>query len=357
MTYQSLWSPVKIGDLEVDNRVFMSPMTRNRGDRQGVPNELNALYYGQRAGNGLIITEGTQPSEVGQGYMLTPGIYTPEQITGWRAVTERVHAGGGHIFIQLMHTGRVSHPDNTLNGTSRVAPSAIAAPGEIITDGGPKSHPVPREMSVAEIEQTVQDYADAAAAAIEAGADGVEIHGGFGYLVHQFLAPNTNQRTDAYGGSVENRVRFALEVADAIATRIGAARLGIRLSPGNPYNGVAEPEPRDTYAALIRGLADIGVAYLHYVATENEELVVEARDLWPHAFILNRPGADLAARAQDVAEGLADAITVGALALANPDLVHRMQTAGHLNEPDASTFYGGDHVGYTTYPTLGGSGE
>ncbi|MBO9521407.1 MAG: alkene reductase [Nocardioidaceae bacterium] len=353
MTYQALWSPLTLGELAIENRVFMSPMTRNRGNRDGVPTELNAEYYAQRAGHGLIISEGTQPSEVGQGYMLTPGIHTEEQINGWKLTTDAVHAAGGRIFIQLMHVGRVSHPDNTRNGTAPVAPSPIAAPGEMFTPGGPQPMPVPRELSTEEVRAVVEEYADAAAAAIGAGADGIEIHGGYGYLPHQFLAPNTNQRTDEYGGSVENRVRFTVEVAAAIAERIGASRVGIRLSPGNPFNGIEEPQPRETYLELVRRLAEVGIAYVHYVALDNEELLVELREAWPSTLVLNRAGGDLASRAQDVADGLADAITVGTLALANPDLVTRMRTGAHLNEPDPATFYGGDHVGYTTYPSLG----
>jgi len=355
MTYDILWTPTRIGRVELPNRVVMSPMTRNRSQRDGVPTALNAEYYAQRAGNGLIITEGTQPSEVGQGYALTPGIHTPDQVAGWRRTTDAVHAAGGRIFIQLMHAGRVSHPDNTLNGTGPVAPSAVASPGELFTPAGMQSKPTPRELGLDEIASVVAEYADAAAAAIDAGADGVEIHGGYGYLVHQFLSPNTNLRTDEYGGSVVARVRFAVEVAGAVASRIGADRVGIRLSPGNTLNGICEPHPRETYRELVQQLAGVGIAYLHFVAGGDDGLLRELRDLWPNAVIMNRPGAELSARAEDVEDGLADAIAVGAMALANPDLVERMRVGAELNAPDPETFYGGDHNGYTTYPTLSGS--
>ncbi|HJP73703.1 MAG TPA: alkene reductase [Pseudonocardiaceae bacterium] len=352
MNYEALWSPTKLGNLTIEHRLAMSPMTRNRSTSEGVPGAMNARYYAQRASNALIITEGTQPSPVGQGYMLTPGIYTAEQVAGWRKTTDAVHAAGGRILIQLMHVGRIAHPANTSTGAQPVAPSPVRPATPMYTASGEQEIPVPRELSEAEIAEVVREHAFAAAAAIRAGADGVEVHGANGYLVHQFLAPNTNLRHDRYGGSVQNRVRFAVEVVTAIAAEIGPERTGIRISPGNPYNDIEEPDPREVYVELVRQLAELRIAHLHVVHTGDEDLVRELRDAWPSTLILNRPEAGLSRRVKDIEDGLADIITVGALSLANPDLVERLRTGAELNEPDPETFYGGTHVGYTDYPTL-----
>ncbi|WAP53665.1 alkene reductase [Streptomyces sp. S465] len=348
----ALWTPTAIGDIALPHRLAMAPMTRDRSTPEGVPTGLNAEYYAQRASHALIVTEGTQPSADGQGYLLTPGIHTEEQIAGWRKVTDAVHTAGGRIVIQLMHTGRIAHPDNTPHGRQPVAPSAIRPAGTMFTASGPQPMPQPRELTTGEVAATVEDFRRAAAAAVEAGADGVEIHGASGYLVHQFLSTNANRRTDRYGGSVEGRIRFALEVATAVAEEIGAGRTGIRISPANPYNDIEEDDTHELYPALVRALAPLNLAYLHIVHAGDEELLDTLRTLWPTALLVNRAGADLAARAADIADGRADVVTVGAPALANPDLVERIRSGAPLNTPDPTTFYGGGAAGYTDYPTL-----
>jgi N-ethylmaleimide reductase len=351
----SLWNPIDVGDIPLPHRLAMGPMTRDRSTPEGVPTELNAEYYAQRASTALIISEGTQPSEDGQGYLLTPGIYTDEQIAGWRGVTDAVHDAGGRIVIQLMHVGRVSHRANTPHGRQPVAPSAVKPAGIMFTASGPQEMPEPRALSTAEVAETVQDYRRAAAAAIAAGADGVEIHGANGYLVHQFLSNNANLRTDRYGGSVENRIRFAVEVASAVADEIGASRTGIRISPGNPFNDIAEDDLAAVYGALVPALGRLELAYLHLTHGADADLPWEIRRAWPSALLLNRPGADLNVRAQDVRGGLADVITVSSMTLANPDIVARVKAGALLNVPDPSTFYGGDEHGYTDYRTLAAS--
>ncbi|MEU6389513.1 alkene reductase [Streptomyces sp. NPDC046939] len=351
----ALWQPARAGSIELPHRLAMAPMTRNRSTPEGVPTELNAEYYAQRASLALIVTEGTQPSPDGQGYLLTPGIHSPGQVAGWRKVTDAVHAAGGRIVVQLMHTGRIAHPDNTAHGRQPVAPSAVRPAGVMFTADGPREMPVPRALSTDEVGATVDDFRRAAAYAVEAGADGVEIHGANGYLVHQFLSGNANERTDRYGGSVENRIRFAVDVATAVADEIGADRTGIRLSPGNPYNDIREDDVHELYPALVRALAPLDLAYLHLMHIGDEELLRTLRSLWPGTLLLNRAGADLGARAADVAEGLADVVTVGASALANPDLVDRIRSGAPLNDPDPATFYGGGASGYTDYPALPGA--
>lgn len=349
---RTLWDPVDVGAIKLEHRLVMAPMTRSRADADGVPTELNARYYAQRASTALIVAEGTQPSEDGQGYVQTPGVHTEKQIAGWRRVTDAVHVEGGRIVIQLMHVGRVAHPDNTPHGRQPVAPSPVAPAGEMFTVGGMKEMPAPRELSVEEIAATVEDFRRAAAAAIAAGADGVEIHAANGYLLHQFLSSNANRRTDAYGGSVENRIRFVLEVAAAVAGEIGADRTGIQISPGNAFNDIAEDDVPEVYGALVTALAPLGLAYLHVAHQGDEDLLRTIRRDWPTALIVNRAGAEIPERAQDIADGVADAITVGRPVLANPDFVERLRAGASLNEPDPATFYGGDEHGYTDYPAL-----
>ncbi|MDT0347579.1 alkene reductase [Streptomyces litchfieldiae] len=346
----ALWTPIAVGDIPLPHRLAMAPMTRDRSTPEGVPTELNAEYYVQRASNALIISEGTQPSPDGQGYLLTPGIHSDEQIAGWRKVTDAVHTAGGRLVIQLMHAGRIAHPGNTPHGRQPVAPSAVRPAGTMFTASGPQEMPEPRALSTGQVAATVEDFRRAAAAAVAAGADGVEIHAANGYLVHQFLATNTNHRTDRYGGSLANRIRFAVEVATAVADEIGPGRTGIRLSPGNPTNDIEESDTRELYPALVRALAPLGLAYLHILHLGDEEGLDVLRGLWPTALLLNRAGADIPTRAQDIADGRADAITVGAMALANPDLVERVRSGAPLNTPDRTTFYGGDAKGYTDYP-------
>jgi N-ethylmaleimide reductase len=348
----SLWRPIDLGQIHLESRLGMAPMTRSRSTPEGVPTERNARYYAQRASIGLIISEGTQPSDDGQGYTLTPGIYTDAQVAGWRLVTDAVHAAGGTFVIQLMHVGRIAHPDNTPHGRQPVAPSAVRPAGQMFTAGGMKDMPEPRALLEAEVEQTVQDFRRAAAAAIRAGADGVEIHAANGYLPHQFLSSNANRRTDRYGGPIENRIRFALEIARAVSEEIGADRTGIRISPGNPFNDVREEDVPALYGALVAGLAPLGLAYLHVLHGGDEAQLQAIRRDWTGPLILNRTGADLEARVADLEAGLADVIALGVLPLANPDLVERLKTGAPLNAPDPSTFYGGDEHGYTDYPTL-----
>lgn len=357
MTHQrpittDLWSSIDVGDLRLEHRLAMAPMTRSRATPEGVPTDMNVEYYSQRASTAMIITEGTQPSEDGQGYLLTPGLHTDAQTAGWRRVTDAVHEAGGQIVVQLMHVGRIAHPSNTPHGRQPVAPSAIQPAGAMFTASGMQEMPEPRALSTEEVAATVQDFRRAAAAAIAAGADGVEIHGANGYLVHQFLSTNANQRTDRYGGSIENRIRFAVEVATAVADEVGAGRTGIQISPGNPFNDMAEDDTAELYRALADALAPLGLAYLNIAHQGDEELLQALRSAWPTALVLNRAGADLSTRVADLERGVADVLCVGRMALANPDLVARVKSGAPLNEPDLSTFYGGDERGYTDYPTL-----
>ncbi|WP_225858991.1 alkene reductase [Streptomyces albicerus] len=345
------WTPVTVGVMELPHRLVMAPMSRDRSLADGLPSELNVEYYRQRASMALIITEGTQPSEDGQGYLLTPGIHTDAHIAGWRKVTDAVHAEGGRIVVQLMHAGRVSHPDNTLHHRTPVAPSAVQPKGVMFTATGPQGMPAPRALAADEIAGVVDEFRRAAAA-VAARFDGVEIHGGNGYLVHQFLSSNANERTDRYGGSVAHRIRFATEVTSAVAAEIGADRTGLRISPGNPYNDITEHDMHDVYPALLDAVDPLGLAYLHLIQGPDEEFLQHKRRQWSTALIVNRSGTPLDTRFADLDSGLADAVSVGATALANPDLPHRVRTGAPLNGPDPATFYGGDHRGYTDYPTL-----
>lgn len=355
MTAASLWQPFTLGRVELPHRLALAPMTRNRAEPDGTPGELVAEYYGQRASLGLIITEGTQPSADGQGYLNTPGIYTEDHIAGWRGVADAVHAGGGSLFIQLMHVGRVSHPDNTPHHRQPVAPSAIAPGQEMFTATGPQQIPTPRELTVEDIQATIAEFRHAAASAIAAGADGVEIHGANGYLLHQFLSPNANHRTDSYGGSVENRSRFVVEVARGIADEIGADRVGIRLSPSMPLGGIDEGDTesvRTQYRQLVGELAPLNLAYLHVHHVGDDELLRSFRDVWPTAVVVVRYGRTREQIADDIDAGLADIAPLGRFALANPDVVERLRTDAPLNEVDPATIYAGGANGYTDYPVL-----
>jgi N-ethylmaleimide reductase len=348
----TLWQPIDLGAIHLDHRLAMAPMTRARSTPSGVPTAMNATYYAQRASMALIITEGTQPSEDGQGYPLTPGIFNAAHIAGWRLVTDAVHEVGGKIIIQLMHTGRIAHPLNTQHGRQPVAPSRVKPTGQMFTSVGTFEMPPPRALSEDDVAATVRDHRHAAASAMRAGADGVEIHAANGYLLHQFLSSNVNQRSDRYGGSIENRIRLAVEVASGVADEIGGDRTGIVISPGNPLNDIVEDDTAALYPTLVRSLAPLGLAYLNVVHGGDEALVGSIRRDWPTALLLNRRGADLETRIDDVESGLADVITVGTQALANPDLVERIKRGASLNEADRSTFYGGDERGYVDYPTL-----
>ena len=330
----TLWTPTTVGAIGLPHRLAMAPMTRDRSRADGVPTDLNREYYAQRASMALIVTEGTQPSADGQGYLLTPGIYTADHIDGWRTVTDAVHAAGGRIVVQLMHTGRIAHPDNTPHHRQPIAPSAVRPAGVMFTATGPQEMPVPRALEISEIARVVDEFRHAAASAIAAGFDGVEIHGANGYLIHQFLSSNANQRTDGYGGSVANRIRFAVEVASAVAGEIGAARTGIRLSPANPYNDISEYDTAELYPALVGALAPLKLAYLHLIHAGPDDLLRRLRAEWPTALLLNRAGTPIERRAADLDAGLADVITVGSAALANPDLSARLRAGAPLNDPD-----------------------
>lgn len=350
---QPLFNPMRVGRATLHNRLVMAPMTRSRARYDGTPGDLAAEYYAQRASVGLIVTEGTQPSDDGQGYLTTPGIYTDAHVAGWKATTDAVHAQGGHLFIQLMHAGRMSHPDNTPHHRPGVAPSAIAPGTQMFTIKGMQDIPVPRALTTDEVRQTVQDFRHAARRAIEAGADGAEIHGANAYLVQQFFAPSANTRTDTYGGSIENRARFAIEVATAIADEIGADRTAIRLSPGTTMWGIDEgAEGPDLYRYLMAELNKLGLAYLHVMHQGNDALLADIRRGWTGTLILNRPGRLREHIGADVASGLADLEAYGQMVLANPDFVARLQNDAPMNEANRNGFFGGAAQGYTDYPTL-----
>ncbi len=361
-----LFAPAQLGPLTLANHVVMAPMTRNRAPGN-VPNELMAEYYRQRATAGLIITEGTSPAANGLGYARIPGLFNAEQATNWQRVTETVHHRGGHIFVQLMHTGRVFHPLNLPADAEGVAPSAVAAVGEMWTDQQQmQPQPAPRALRPEELAQVRDEYVHSAKLAMEAGFDGVELHGANGYLLEQFLNPNANQRTDSYGGSVQNRARFVLEVTRAVAEAIGAERTGIRLSPWGPFNDMAHyPEIDETYAYLAEELQKIGVVYVHLVDHQSmgapsvpAETVATIRQRFTNTLILSG-GYDTVARAEEALEsGRADLVAFGRPFIANPDLVERLKAGLPLAQPDLATFYApgpnGFADGYTDYPTADG---
>ena len=364
----TLFDPLRAGDLSLKNRIVMAPLTRNRAPG-AMPNALMARYYAQRASAGLLITEGTPVSHQGQGYADVPGIYTPEQAQAWKHVTDAVHTRGGCIAVQLWHVGRVSHVDLQPGGAAPVAPSAIRANTRtfLMKDGAGSfvDTSTPRALETREIAGIVEDFRRAARAAIEvAGFDGVEVHAANGYLIDQFLRSSTNQRTDAYGGSIENRCRLLIEVMRAIAQEIGAGRVGVRLSPVTPSNDIHDPDPQPLFTHAVRELAPLGLAYIHVVeGTTGGERVVEGRPFdfaalrqaWREAggtgaWMVNN-GYNQAMAGQALEEG-ADLVAFGRAFIANPDLVERLQQGAALNEPDRSTFYGGGEKGYTDYPTL-----
>lgn len=352
-----VFEPIKVGTWDLPQRFVMAPLTRNRAGEHQVPRDIAATYYGQRAGAGLIISEGTQPSAVGQGYLDTPGIHSPEQVAGWRAVADEVHAKGGRIVVQLMHVGRIAHPDNK-GGLETVAPSAIGAPGKMVTSAGQVDHVVPRALTTEEVPSIVEDFVHAARSAVEAGLDGVELHAANGYLLHQFLAPSSNQRTDEFGGSPAGRTRLVLEVATAVADAIGGDRVGIRISPAHNIQGALEEDPADvaaTYGHLVDGLEPLGLAYLSVLADPKSELVQDLRGRFGGILIANTGFSEVTDldEVEDIIDGgFADLVAVGRPFLANPDLAVRWRTRAELNEPNPKTFYGGGAEGYTDYPTL-----
>ena len=348
-----LLQPLTAGALTARNRVWLAPLTRNRADADGTPNALNVEYYRQRAGAGVVISEGSQPSAVGQGYPNTAGLVTDANEAGWARVAEAVHAEGGVLVAQLMHVGRISHTDTT-GGTTPVSCTATPAQGEVVTAAGQQPFSAPRSLATDELPGVAREFADAARRARRAGVDGVELHAANGYLLHQFLADGVNDRTDAYGGPAENRARFVVEVAKAAVDAIGADRVGIRISPLNPYNDIRETDV-SVYEVLVAQLAELGLAYLHVVAATDDPIIGKLRAVWPGALVLNTGfGADIERDAVErlVADGVTDAVAVGRPFLANPDLVERWTAGAELNEPDPTTFYGGGAEGYTDYPTL-----
>ena len=349
-----LLQPVTAGALAARNRVWLAPLTRNRADADGTPNALNVEYYRQRAGAGVVISEGSQPSAVGQGYPNTAGLVTDANEAGWARVAEAVHAEGGVLVAQLMHVGRISHTDTT-GGTTPVSSTATPAQGEVFTAAGQQPFSAPRALATDELPGVAQEFADAARRARRAGVDGVELHAANGYLLHQFLADGSNVRTDAYGGSPQARARFVVEVATAVAEAIGPQRVGIRVSPGHAFNDMRETEVEQTYEALVRRLEPLGLLYLHIAEDPGTRYQDALRRLFTGPVVLSTgfAGASDRATAQEVVDsGAADLFAVGRAFLANPDLVERLRTGAPLNEPDPTTFYGGEAAGYTDYPSL-----
>lgn len=354
LPFPRLLSPFTTG-LSLPNRLVMAPMTRNRANRDLEPTASTAAYYAQRASAGLIVTEATQVSGSAAGYPLTPGIYSDGQVAAWRRVTDAVHAAGGRIFLQIWHTGRISHSSMQPDGSVPVSASAIAASGEGMTYEGMKPFETPRALEVAEIAGIVADFGRAAARAVEAGFDGVEIHAANGYLVDQFLRDGSNQRTDAYGGSIDNRVRFLHEVVDAAASAIGAHRVGVRISPSSSFNSMSESAPERLTTHVAQMLEPFGLAYLHVIDPEAADsdparpYTALARAEFSGTLIANA-GFTPASAERLLEAGTADLVSFGAPFIANPDYVERVREGAALNEPDRRSFYGGDDHGYIDYP-------
>ena len=345
----TLFDPITLGDMECANRIFMAPMTRSRAGEGDAPTEMNALYYGQRASSGLIITEGVYPNIDGKGYVRTPGIVTDDQIAGWKLVAEAVHAKGGKIVMQIMHCGRIASHHNKPAGSRTLAPSAIQAKGELYTDAaGMAPFDMPEEMNLAEIEQTIADYGQATKNAIAAGCDGVELHCTSGYLPAQFLSTGTNKRTDKYGGSLENRLRFVMDVLEVMTVAVGAGRVGIRICPGNPFNGLSDDSPEGTFRALIKSINPMGLAYLHVIrmkaGVDNTALAKE----FDGPVILN-DSYDLERGNKALQADQADAISFGRHYVANPDLVEKYKGGEELSKPDYKSLYTIGPKGYVDY--------
>ena len=360
MNMMSLLSPYKMGDLTFRNRMVMAPMTRCRAVEGNVPNPLAVTYYSQRASAGLIITEGSQVSTQGVGFDRTPGIYSSEQVAGWKNVTAAVHQAGGNIFLQFWHVGRMSHPDY-LNGDLPIAPSAIPVEEEIHTPQGKKKIPVPRALFPDEIPDIIHQFRQGAKNAKEASFDGVEIHGANGYLLDQFLRDGSNQRTDNYGGSLDNRMRFPLEVARAVTKEWGPQRVGYRISPHFSFHGMSDTDPAITFSRLATELDRIGIGYIHLVepvggrlgATDPDALLAPRIRAKFNGTLMLNGGYDAAGGDEVIKSGLADLVSFGVLFLANPDLPDRFGKNALLNREDISTFYTGEEKGYTDYPVLG----
>lgn len=347
-----LFEPLWLGELRLANRIVMAPMTRNRATADGVPTDIMATYYAQRAGAGLIVAEGTSPSATGQAYCREPAIETPAQIAGWRRVTDAVHAQGGLIVLQLMHGGRIGSRHIKPPGVETVAPSAIRAAGEVFTDAaGLQPYDEPRALGTAEVQAVVQEFRQAALNARAAGFDGVELHGTSGYLPMQFLSSSTNQRTDAYGGSTANRARFAVDCLREMAAAIGPGRVGLRLNPGNTYNDTADVDSAATHAELMRQAAPLNLAYLHVMRAPVPDLDAFglARTEFGQRLILN-DGFDGVSAAQAVAAGQGAAVSFARGFIANPDLVRRLREGLPLARFDRKTLYTAGAAGYCDYP-------
>ena len=351
-----LLTSYNLAGLKLPNRVIMAPMTRNRTGEGNVPTKLNAKYYKQRASAGLVISEGTQISEQGVGYPNTPGIHTDQQLEGWKKVTDAVHKAGGQIFAQIWHVGRISHP-YFHNGDLPVAPSAVKPDGQAFTPEGMKDFVEPRALETDEIPGIIEDYAQAAQNALKAGFDGVEIHGANGYLIDQFIQDSTNKRDDKYGGSVENRARFALEVTKAVTNAVGSDKVGIRLSPSGEFNDMHDSNPKHTFTYLINQLNQFELAYLHLIepltdVSSMENYVVDVASGYRNVYegtLISCGGYDKTSGNEAIRENNADLVAYAKLFLANPDLPERFAADAPLNEPDADTYYGGEEEGYTDY--------
>jgi N-ethylmaleimide reductase len=356
-----LFSETVLGPLKLQNRLVMCPLTRNRATNN-IPNALMAQYYAQRATVGLVITEGTSPSPNGLGYPRIPGIFSAAQVEGWKPVTAGVHAKGAKMFMQLMHCGRIAHPLNLPAGARVLAPSAVTAAGEMYTDAeGMKPHPVPHAMTEADIRIAIDEYVQAGKNAIAAGFDGIELHSANGYLLEQFIRPNSNQRTDRYGGSIENRARFVLEVADAAAAAIGKDRVGIRLSPYGVFNDMPLYDAMEAdYTYLAQQLNARGLLYIHLVDHSPQgapAVPASIKEMFRREFkrtLILSGGYDAASAERDLAAGKCDLVAVGRPILANPDLIERWKTGAAVNAAESATFYMPGPKGYTDYPTLGG---
>lgn len=358
---QPLFQPVRVGPVELANRVVMAPMTRNRAGEGNVPTPIMVEYYRQRASAGLIVTEGSQVVPEGQGYPLTPGIHSDAQVEGWRRITDAVHAEGGRMALQLWHVGRISHPTLQPGGRLPVAPSAIAPEGQVFTGAGMEPFVTPRALETAEIPGVIRGFAEGARRAMEAGFDLVELHGANGYLIDQFLRDGTNHRTDQYGGSLVNRVRFLVEVTQAVSEAVGAERVGVRISPLNPFNSMHDSDPAKTFTAAAAALRSLGLAYLHVVepvseswrseGVADERLTPRLKEAFGGAVIANG-GLDRESADWVLGTGQADLASFGVPFLANPDLPVRLRLGAKLNTPDHATFYGGTEKGYIDYPTL-----
>lgn len=353
-----LFSPVKLGSMQLSNRIVMAPLTRNRAGEHGVPQPLNVTYYEQRASAGLIVTEATPISAMAHGYPALPGIYTDAQVAGWKKITGVVHAKGGKIVIQLWHVGRISHPTLLPDGALPVAPSAIKPAGKAFTYQGLVDYVEPRALDANELSSIVADYVHATKSALAAGFDGVEIHAANGYLLDQFLRDGTNQRTDQYGGSFENRARFLLEVTKAVVDVAGSDKVGVRISPVNPFNDMKDSNPQALFNFVTESLNQFNLAYLHVVEGGihgggiADPFDFDAlRKLFKGPYMANL-AYDKARGNAVVASGHADVVAYGVPFIANPDLVERFRTDAPLNEADSSTFYGGTEKGYTDYPFI-----